>query len=175
LREDELLIIGQFFGIKECENQGEGDVLALGTELVCEHCGTIHAVQSVLQALLIPLLQWRAILPFRDTNSAAELLALIFALGRCGKAVEHLIFHRVDLLVFAYFWHDLRAVGAQVISPVELDNSVALLVLLLRRVQEFLELRCTGAFASKINCAAGCLLTKLFLIQTTIRNQGCRF
>ena len=69
-------------------------MLVPGTELVCELCGTIHAVHSVLQPLLIPLFQWRAILPFQDTvtNGPAELHAPIFALGRRRKAVnsEHL-------------------------------------------------------------------------------------
>ena len=77
--------------------------------------------------------------------------------------------------MLVYSCHDLTAVGAQVISPDELAYSVARLALLLRQVQQLLELGCTGASAGKINRAAGCLLMKLVLIDLTIRNQGCRF
>ena len=67
MRKDEFLIMGQFLGLKKCATRGEGDLLALGTELARELCGTIQAVRAALQVVLIPLRQWHVILPFHDT------------------------------------------------------------------------------------------------------------
>ena len=55
-------------------------------------------------------------------------------------AVEHLTFHCVDFLVLAYSFHDLRAVGAQVISLSDPLDSVERLALLFRRVQQLLQI-----------------------------------
>ena len=53
-------------------------------------------------------------------------------------AIEHLTFLHVDFLVLAYSFHDLRAIGAQVISLDDPAYSVKHLALLFRRVQQLL-------------------------------------